>query len=1463
MGGSRSHAPAFPLRLIDTAPISFYPVWVDVSPSSRAASMKKRVRRILLGSAAACLAVLLATGGLAAYLYTHPARLLPLLLARFERSTGLLLSADTFFLDKPSFNRFRLKGRRVSLRESKTLAEVLSADDFSLVLDLSRLLSGLLVVESLKTDGLSAAVTLGGDGRVSLGGWVLPKKAPRRAQKPALRVEDMDIARGALSLRFPARLGIGTVEITELAARAEPEAGGGRFSASARVSRAGKGGLVKADGRKTAGAWMLKVTGAGLPLTGLVAPGDGGDVPDMPLTALIDLSGSISVEDRGPVRAWIAVASRNAGLGNPKVPGGRIAVSELSGLVSLSSDPKAGVRLGADIRSLDLPFSRLAGRLAYASGPETPASFDMSVRSTDLFWDSLKGYLRGFIPPHTADFLEKNITRALCRNVTLALNWTQKPPRGRPAVTLLASTRAEHLAMTFDSPWITPASEVSADVTFRADGMTADILGASGRGCQVTGGKVDIIYNLPHATPLSFTLKGRVDTGLAWPWMRAAIESEGFVKNLALSGPADAEVSWSWKDIDTAGSDTYLVKVAARGMGARFEDAAHPLVFSGVSGGVTVDPRAVAFAALYASRGPVRALLNGDVALSDGGGFSLGVNLDHLETLLPAFSEPGHPLSGWRPRALSGRVTVARAAPSEGPKPITAALSTRDEAGRTFLAEAEFSPSLWAISRMSGAMGGLGISGAAGPQTGNIHLTAQVPRRRPYDVRLAWKSGRARADVTGPEFLLDDFIVPLLPESLSQILAWTAAQPGSKTHAPKPFSRIDFSVATPRLRLTRDLAGPAEATGSIDLKDGGSVRVDRLTVNGHTASLLYRDLPDKTSLAVTIDRESASNLAALAAQALSPAAARGAPSGPSKPLALSLSVGRLSISGHKPEPLSADILIEKPGGRFRGRGQIRLGPRTVSAQAAETPSGLGVSARADRLDADLAGAILALASPPATAPAAPAPVTRVDFSLDVADFSLSPALHGPLSAAGGVALPSRPGAGRTELTLKKLAFLGQECHGSFSSDPGRTRRLSLDFSRLDLGRVRALAPAAAAAFPQADAGVPLPLEFSISAREALVPQKGPQPLRLAGTVTAGRDRLNLLVSQAVLGRQKGSGRLSGGKGDYTAEAAFDFLDLDVLRALLWPPPPAAPGKARTAAPKAPQKAAPPAGVRVAVPLDLPKISLRAVLKAARFDCGKRGVLESALLSGMLSPDRITVTEASWKKGGAEAFRLSGTLVRRSERLWRGEAAADFADMGDVAAVLFPPQGPDGEKFPVSGGRTHAKATADLSPAPDGLWVPRGSLSFESKEGQINKGGPLIFVLGALSPFNYARALAGKRTELSGEGVVFKVMDGAADFTGGLFTITKFSFQSPSLRYLASGTVNIETDRQDLTVCVQPFGTINRIISFTPGLNLLLQNKDGAIIESCFQAVGPMASPKVTTIPQSMVPTRLGDLFRRK
>ncbi|MBI5846217.1 MAG: hypothetical protein HZB23_16280 [Deltaproteobacteria bacterium] len=1424
--------------------------------------MKKRTKRILFGLS---LFLLMAAGGSAAflaYLYNNPSGILPLVLERFQDETGLLLSADTFLLDKPGPHRFRLTGHRVRVADRLGMSTVLSAENLSVICDLSRLLRGVVVVETVRLSGLSAQVTVKEDGRMSLGGWVLPKKKAGRREKPSIRVADLDIAQSSLNFDLPKKWGAGRVSVANFFARATPEPGGGAFKAGGLVGRAGKTGKIAASGKKKAGAWSFHVTGENLPADGFTIPAAGKSVPAMPVFASLNLDGNLVLTDKGAVSAKALVRIRDAFAKNHKVPGGRIVMSDLSGIASLASNPDSGLVANFTVKNLALAFSRFTGLLSYKKGGHDPALFSMNINAGDFLWDDFKPWLAGFLVPSTGLFLKTNITDALCRNVKLRLDWNEKPPKGEDHVKLSVTTSAENLSMTFDNQKITKATDVSANVSLDTMGLTADILSAAGIGCKVSKGTVDIVYGLPKKTPLSFSLKGRVDTGAGWPWMRDAIGGEGFVSRLGLSGIADAEVFWSWSDIATSGTDTFLIKALTGNMSARFNQPGHPLDFKRVRGHLTVSPESVVFDGLTAFYGPVSVRLAGDVAITDQGAFSLTANLGRLESLLPAFDQPGHPLAGWRPRSLSGLCTVERKKSETSPADISASLSTRDEAGRVFSARARFSQKSWEISQLSGRVGGFSISGSAGIPKGDL-LIKSAPKagRIPYSLSLSWKNGRARSELSGPEILLDDFITPLLPRATSEVLAWIAAQPSSKKTLGPPFRQVDFSAFTPKLRLTRDMIGPARATGSIDLGETGGVIVNRLNLNGRTARLSYLDHPDRSSLSINLDKENWADLLAVARQALSPAETR-RPSSRPRPFDLSIKVASLAIPGQKAEPLSARIVITRPLGRMNASGHVILGDRTISATAAETPEGLSSTVSADRMEAALAGAMLDAVKSDGkglTARAAPLPFSRVELSVEAGRFIFSDSLASALSATFSAGFSRVRGGTKTEIAVKRLSIFDMEAKGALSLGPGM-RRVNAAFSRLDLGRAKSVATAIAGLFPAGSPGAEAPpLEFSISAPRATVPGKGSMPLVLAGKLSSGRDSTDLDLMKAGLGPSRGAGRLTWGKAGWKVDAFFGFLDMEVLKAAFGLS--AKKAQARPTQPVKKKTQAKPAGTRIAFPLPIPDKAVEASVKVGRLDLGRRGVISSVTVNGSSTPEKVMLSEISWKKKGEEAFRLAGVLTRRSEKLWQGEISVNFSDMGATAGVFFPLKDPKDEKFPVEGGRTHGTVKADLVPAPDGLWIPRGRLSFVSREGRINKGGPLVFVMGALSPFNYARALAGKKSELSG-GVVFDKMEAAADFNGGTVTLSKFSFESPSLRYVATGDLNIETNRQNLSVCVQPFSIVNRIIAFTPGLNFLLQNKDGAIIQSCFTVTGDMADPKVTPVPQSMIPTRLGDLFNR-
>jgi hypothetical protein len=252
--------------------------------------------------------------------------------------------------------------------------------------------------------------------------------------------------------------------------------------------------------------------------------------------------------------------------------------------------------------------------------------------------------------------------------------------------------------------------------------------------------------------------------------------------------------------------------------------------------------------------------------------------------------------------------------------------------------------------------------------------------------------------------------------------------------------------------------------------------------------------------------------------------------------------------------------------------------------------------------------------------------------------------------------------------------------------------------------------------------------------------------------------------------------------------------------------------------------------------------------------------ESLHFSGRSSPGEAAIDEFSWHKGKEQVFQLSGKLEKDSPERWQGSIRAWFEELGDVTGLFA--SGSQGEKgrFPIEGGRTSLRMEGELLQNKEGLYEPKGLLRFSSQEGRIGRQKGLLLLLGVLSPDNYLRLLAGQRTDLAGQGIVFEEMDGDIFLDGSLATVNSFVLQGPSLRYLATGSVDLENHLQDLKICMQPFRTLDSIVGMTPGLNWILQGGAGAVFETCFQAKGDMDEPRIVPIPKSMIPTGLRDLF---
>lgn len=1424
--------------------------------------MRKGGKKFLIFATGLALVFLGLAVGLFFWMSSHPGAAFSVAAKAFERSTGLAAAATDLTLSRQGGLRFALAGKNLNAIDIASGRSVATATSFSVAVKLFPSLSRTVLVEDLQIESPKASLCLKGDGALYAGPFSLGSIGALEAKKHFISVswDNVLIRDAALSLSFP---GTFLPEASLSGASLSRNAQEGSFALDGALAWGDVPGNLEAQAFLEDGNWFFQYALTGFSLAGIAVPGQGRNHGDMRLEGFVSFSGGLNFSGQGLASWQGSFSLEQAALQKERVPDNIIRAGAFSGRFSGQAAPGESLAASIHIDELELPATAVSGAASYTWTSADGPVFAARGKAKALSYDELKPYLSSFFSKKAGIWLNERLIGGHTQDVDLYFGWS--PKRGDSGgFEMDLATKASQVTLDLNNS-LGPISGINATLRFYEDHMTAEELSAKALAGPVTEGHFWLEYSPGSGTPALVEVKAKADSGNAWPQTLGLMKKPpDWVSRLKFSGPADVAVRWENPGLDIQGPDRFEVMVIPVGMALRYEHPDAPLAAKGLTGTVVVDDTGITFDRLNLEWESIRARLKGRAHFDQEQRVSLSADLSGLETLLPYHADPFHPLRIWSPKKLSGTIDAMREPGAA--KPLNLALSLTDARGQKLTATAAIHEKTWRFGEVSGAAGDLRIKAVGGPKTpsGSWDILLGDAKNPSYRLSLVWEKEQAKAAFWAHQALLHDWADWRIPPLWDKLFAFAGTHAGEYAPQAWPFYGMDFSVDMNRLGHAPALAGAVHLTGRADWRKGFTAVVSQASWGEIRGRASYRGGMEKGLLEIWTDRMELEFLAALLragrqrpdASFCPPEQAR--PPGPFEPnafseLTASINVGLLASGGYE-RPFTGTVRYKKNEGGLTLDSSLEWGDQDLALAVRREGSRAFVGINSSLLRAEPILMALISENGESPVPSCPASLSQLSLEADIGELYVGSGISSPFEGRAFVSPPNPENPFYTRMTVTHFRFLEQEGSGvlAWGGDAGPLVQLkfsSFTFQAM-LDAFRKSKKQHTAGFSRPNLGQK-PLLFVLDAPGAGILPGETQALYIEGSLRSGPSRGFLLDAKRFLwGEQAGVFSLSATSKALRLKGDFAFLDMEKWKALhsfvrhgKTNPPPAEETKGR----------------RLQIALPFTRMDVDLEIKADRLKFLKTQ-FESLYLSGRSSPGDAAVDELSWKKGGEQVFQLSGKLEKASSGRWQGGARAWFEELGDVTGLLASGSQGEGGRFPIEGGRTSLRMEGEFVQNAAGLYEPKGVLSFSSREGRIGRQKGLLLLLGALSPDNYLRLLAGQRTDLAGQGLVFEEMDSDIFIDGSLATVNSFVLKGPSLRYLATGTVDLKSHFQDLKICMQPFRTLDSIVGMTPGLNWILQGDTGAVFETCFQAKGDLDEPRILPIPKSMIPTGLRDLF---
>jgi hypothetical protein len=151
---------------------------------------------------------------------------------------------------------------------------------------------------------------------------------------------------------------------------------------------------------------------------------------------------------------------------------------------------------------------------------------------------------------------------------------------------------------------------------------------------------------------------------------------------------------------------------------------------------------------------------------------------------------------------------------------------------------------------------------------------------------------------------------------------------------------------------------------------------------------------------------------------------------------------------------------------------------------------------------------------------------------------------------------------------------------------------------------------------------------------------------------------------------------------------------------------------------------------------------------------------------------------------------------------------------------------------------------------------RGDLEFLADDGRIYRFGVLAKMFALL---NVTEIFMGKLPDLKKEGFAYDSIKAKGNLHDGKLTVKEGTVDSPSMKIVWQGDIDLITKKLDLTVLVAPLKTADRIIEKIPWVGEIL---GGTLISIPIKVTGDIRDPTVTPLSASAVGSEILGIMKR-
>lgn len=127
--------------------------------------------------------------------------------------------------------------------------------------------------------------------------------------------------------------------------------------------------------------------------------------------------------------------------------------------------------------------------------------------------------------------------------------------------------------------------------------------------------------------------------------------------------------------------------------------------------------------------------------------------------------------------------------------------------------------------------------------------------------------------------------------------------------------------------------------------------------------------------------------------------------------------------------------------------------------------------------------------------------------------------------------------------------------------------------------------------------------------------------------------------------------------------------------------------------------------------------------------------------------------------------------------------------------------------------------------------------------------------------NVSQLLQFRLPNLDREKMLYSKISGSLSFDYGIMSTQDLQTYTDNVNMTVVGTMNLNNKQIDLTIGIQPFKTVERIVDILPGSGWLLSGNGKKFLTVYFSAKGHWENPNVETLPVKYIPKHIFNIFR--